>query len=269
MQGMRYAEFPAPLALESWVRCVWTFEATFDAEHDERIVPDGCPEIIIHFGEAYSECDASGHWQQQAPALLAGNLTRPLLLRAKGRVGVLGIRLWPHVARHVVNLPASATLDTRTPLVLPDFAALRDRLVAGNDDERLAHVPGVLARLAPAPVDEESIGPTVMRIFASRGQIDPETLAEEAGVSLRQLERRMKSACGMSLKLLASLVRFRSVFDELQADVPSPWLNAALAAGYFDQAHMIRDFRRFAGQPPSAFLPRAGALSTAIVSTPA
>lgn len=265
---MRYAEFPAPPALDAWVRCVWSFEARFDAIHDERIVPDGCPEIIIHFGEPYAEVDADGQWHPQQDVLLAGNLTRPLILRAKGQVGVLGIRLWPHAARHLVPAPATALLDRRIALTLPGDPALRARMAQGDDAARLSEVAGILRTLAKCPIEHEAAEDTVKRIFASRGQAMPEELAAAAGVSLRQLERRMKSACGMSVKRLASLVRFRSVFDELQADVPSPWLNAALAAGYFDQAHMIRDFRRFAGQPPSAFLPRAGALSTAIVSTP-
>lgn len=268
---MRYVEFPAPPELDAWVRCIWTFEAEFEHAHDERIVPDGCPEIILHFGTPYSELDEAGQstiWRAQPSVLLAGNLTRPLILRAQGKVGVLGIRLWPHAARHVVDLPATQLLDCRIPLALAEADALAMRLAQADDAGRLEAAASTLQRLARQAIRHEPAEDSVKRIFASRGQAEPEALAAEAGVSLRQLERRMKATCGLGLKQLASLVRFRRVFDELQADVPSPWLNAALAAGYFDQAHMIRDFRRYAGQPPSAFLPRAGALSTAIINAP-
>lgn len=267
---MRYAEFPAPQDLSDLVRCVWIFEASFDDPHDERIVPDGCPEIILHFGSPYREFVSAGRWRNQPPLLLAGNLTRPLVLRAQGKVGVLGIRLWPHaVSRFTATAPVAA-LDIRLPLRHRDITFWRNRLSHASDTERMQVVPGIvgaLARNAFAP--DAAVAWAVAEIFASRGQVEPERLAAATQLSLRQLERRMKATTGLSLKLLASLVRFRAVFDELKAEVPSPWLTAALGAGYFDQAHMIRDFKRFAGQPPRAFLANAGALSTSIVSASA
>ena len=84
-------------------------------------------------------------------------------------------------------------------------------------------------------------------------------------MSARQLERRMVAATGMSPKLFASIIRFRAVFDELQKGTPSTWLKAAVDTGYFDQAHMVRAFRRFAGQPPTEYLRTAGLLSAALI----
>lgn len=267
---MRYAEFPAPQDLSDVVRCVWLFDASFDDPHDERIVPDGSPEIILHYGAPYRELVSTGRWRNQPPLLLAGNLTRPLVLRAQGKVGVLGIRLWPHAVPCFSASPPVDTLDSCLPLRHRDISFWRKRLAHASDAERMHVVPAILNSLSRAPfTPDNAVAWTVAEIFASRGQVDPARLAAGTQLSLRQLERRMKAATGLSLKLLASLVRFRAVFDELKAEVPSPWLTAALGAGYFDQAHMIRDFRRFAGQPPRAFLANAGALSTSIVSSPA
>ncbi|MBL8518941.1 MAG: AraC family transcriptional regulator [Betaproteobacteria bacterium] len=264
---MRYAEYPAPQDLNDSIRCVWIFEASFDDAHDERIVPDGCPEIILHFGAPYRQFVSTGRWRNQPPLLLAGNLTRPLVLRAEGKVGVLGIRLWPHaVSRFTGNDPVEA-LDSRLPLRHRDIHFWRKRLAHASDAERLQVVPAIVSSLSREPfAPDNAVAWAVAEVFASRGQVDPARLAQGTQLSLRQLERRMKVATGLSLKLLASLVRFRAVFDELKAEVPSPWLTAALGAGYFDQAHMIRDFKRFAGQPPRAFLANAGPLSTSIVS---
>lgn len=264
---MRYAEFPAPPTLRDTVRCLWMFEASFDDPHDERIVPDGSPEIILHFGAPYREQLTASRWRNQPPLLLAGNLTRPLLLRAQGHVGVLGIRLWPHAVAHFTAIDPTALLDSRLPLKHRDIPFWRKRLAHATDAERVRLAEGMVGTLSRhAPPANAATAWAVAEIFASRGQVTPEALAQGAHLSLRQLERRMKAATGLSLKQLASLVRFRAVFDELKAEVPSPWLTAALGAGYFDQAHMIRDFKRFAGQPPRAFIASAGALSTSIVS---
>lgn len=264
---MRYAEFSAPQHLSDVVRCVWMFDASFDDPHDECIVPDGCPEIILHFGSPYREFMSTGRWRNQPPLLLAGNLTQPLVLRAQGKVGVLGIRLWPHAVSRFTAIDPVESLNCRLPLRHRDITFWRKRLAHASDSERMQVVPAIVSSLSrEGCVLDKAIAWTVAEIFAGRGQVDAARLAEGTQLSLRQLERRMKIATGLSLKLLASLVRFRAVFEELKAEVPSPWLTAALGAGYFDQAHMIRDFKRFAGQPPRAFLANAGALSTSIVS---
>jgi len=269
---LHYAEYPASPELAGIVRCVWVFEADWGTTpHDENITPDGSPELIAHFGNPYREQNGK-RWQPQPPLLLAGNLTRPLALRAVGKVGVLGIRLWPHAVSRFVSVPAIATLDQRTPLSpRGGMAKWRKQLTEARDDQgRLALVPELVAALS---LNEAAPDPAAAwacaEIFASRGQASPEALAAGVGLSLRQLERRMHAASGLSLKKLASLVRFRAVFDELNAEIPSPWLSAALAAGYFDQAHMIRDFKRYAGKAPRAFLSGAGALSSALISLPA
>lgn len=269
---MRYAEYTAPPELAGIVRCVWVFEADWGTSpHHENITPDGSPELIAHFGNPYRE-QQDGRWRAQPSLLLAGNLTRPLALRAVGKVGVLGIRLWPHAVSHFVSAPATETLDQRTP-VSPrgGMAKWRKCLMEARDDQdRLALVPELVSSLSLNKVELDTAAAwACAEIFASRGQAAPEALAANVGLSLRQLERRMRAATGLSLKKLASLVRFRAVFDELNAEIPSPWLSAALAAGYFDQAHMIRDFKRYAGKAPRAFLSDAGALSSALVSLPA
>lgn len=43
------------------------------------------------------------------------------------------------------------------------------------------------------------------------------------------------------------MLRFRRVFDSIEGPGPPGWVEAALAAGYFDQPQMARDFRRFLG----------------------
>jgi len=90
-------------------------------------------------------------------------------------------------------------------------------------------------------------------------------LGTESGLGARQLERRFNDLVGVPPRLFASILRFRALFDALQSGQRSPWLAAAIDTGYFDQAHMIRDFRRFAGAPPQAFLQRLSGLGAALV----
>jgi len=77
-------------------------------------------------------------------------------------------------------------------------------------------------------------------------------LAFTCGLSTRQLQRRFKAEVGIGPKLLARIQRFQRIFWALES---SPeWVQVALQCGYYDQAHLIRDFRDFSGAAPAALL---------------
>lgn len=85
------------------------------------------------------------------------------------------------------------------------------------------------------------------------GNVSIETAAHQSGLSRRQFERRFLQAAGIPPKLFSRMQRFQRVFPALEgAEVA--WVDAAVHCGYYDQAHLIRDFREFAGKPPSALL---------------
>ena len=100
---------------------------------------------------------------------------------------------------------------------------------------------------------------------ASRGHAGVDELQAASGLGLRALQRRFGDQVGVGPKLLATIFRFRSVFDLIERDSSRPWTDACLAAGYFDQSHFIRDFRRFVGCTPSEFERTARGLAAALV----
>src|SRR5262245_53813067 len=99
---LKYVERPARgrIAASLW-ECVW---AVWDPRPSsrrapERIVPDGCPELIVHLAdpfmrriEAAPGRRAADTWRAQPRSFLAGTLTRPWLLRAGRRVFTIGMR---------------------------------------------------------------------------------------------------------------------------------------------------------------------------------
>ena len=93
----------------------------------------------------------------------------------------------------------------------------------------------------------------VKSIDRTNGLVSIENLAERVGWSTRQLQRRFKSAVGISPKLFSRMRRFQRVFCAME-NVATGWANAAVDSGYYDQAHLIRDFRDFTGQTPTALL---------------
>src|SRR3954462_1514150 len=107
---MRYAEFGPPPALAAYVECLWIFEGQ-DPDEPQRIVPDGCCELILHWGEPYLE-RVDGAWRAQPAAIFAGQLTRPLHLLARGPAAVVGVRFKSAGAAVYAPWPLRSLTDT-------------------------------------------------------------------------------------------------------------------------------------------------------------
>jgi len=256
----RYAEFAPRADLAPWVACVWVFEG-LDPDEDQRIAPDGRCELIVHHGEPYLERDAAGALVRQPPVLFAGQLTRPLHIRAKGRVGVTGVRFTEAGAHAYLGRPLDAFTDRRAPL---DVAGL------GGADEasRLAviqdHVAAGIARLAIPP--DAVVARCVARLEAGA---TVEALCRETCLTPRTLQRRFAVRVGVSPRMLAAILRFRRLFAALREADAETWSEAAQAAGYFDHPQMARDFRRFVGCSPSQFIAAERGLAASLVDLPA
>jgi AraC-like DNA-binding protein len=106
-------------------------------------------------------------------------------------------------------------------------------------------------------VPDSLIATAVHSIRASRGSLRIDRLARHMGLSQSALERRFRREVGASPKKFAALVRLRHVVRLRRAGVSLT--DIAHAAGYADQPHFIKDFRRFTGQAPESFFATATA----------
>ena len=248
------------------LHCLWTFEDEGAGGEPQRIVPDGRCELVVHFGAPYREVGAEA---PQARVVFAGQLTQPLWLEATGASGVVGARFHPATARAFLDLPMDRATDQRLELARlwpgETRTLLREVDEAASLEERVQAVAQfVLRRVAGSPVDE-SVRQCVAAFQSSGGTMPVQAAAEIAGIGRRQLERRFLEVVGVSPALFANVLRFRSVFDAIEHDSARPWTDAAIAAGYFDQSHLIRDFRRFVGCTPTEFAASRQGLATALV----
>ena len=253
---MRYQEFPPTKSLSPWVKCFWLLEDSPSSDGPmDAVVPDGCPEIIVHYEDRFTE-DTASQRIIQSDVIVSGQLTRPLILRPTGRVGMVAARFRPAGLFSILGVPMHQLVDRRVPLeaICSDVPGLQARIAeARSDRERVSHLATFLERkLTERYAVDAVVQHNVQAILASGGQISPDQLAQSAGLTARQLERRFQVSVGVSPKFLCRIVRFRAIFDCLQNSMP--WPSIALDCGYFDQSHLIRDFKQFAGQSPTAFL---------------
>lgn len=121
-----------------------------------------------------------------------------------------------------------------------------------NNRQRIRHLETFLRNemngLAPDPMVAEAVN----QIELQSGNLPIRELARRLYISQDAFGKRFRSHVGASPKQYASILRMRRLVGSLGA-YPS-LTSAAHAAGFFDQAHFIKSFRVFTGQPPKAFL---------------
>ena len=89
------------------------------------------------------------------------------------------------------------------------------------------------------------------------GEVRVESVAERLGVTARHLRRAFTEGVGIGPKEFARTVRLQRAVRTAAA-TSNDWVQIAADAGYYDQAHLIADFRELVGLTPGAFLKRAG-----------
>jgi AraC-like DNA-binding protein len=211
---------------------------------------------------------------RQPPAsyrsLVGGLHTSPALITHQGRQSGIQLLLSPLGARALLGMPAAelASIDVEGSDVLGLLAEqIGERIRAAADwRARFAVLDQVLtARLADPPAEpgiasstNDEVGHAWRRLVASGGHCTVSELAAETGWSDRYLRSRFSGETGLTPKTAARVIRFDRTRRLLQRRTAagSPLLLADLAAdcGYYDQAHLAREFRDLAGLPPSTWL---------------
>ena len=121
-------------------------------------------------------------------------------------------------------------------------------------DESFAVLDAALGeRMLAAPPPPADIAYAWERLTRSRGQLAVEALAAELSCSRRHLAARFRDHVGVSPKAAARVIRFHAAVRRLSAG-GGRWADIALDCGYYDQPHLNRDFREFAGITPAQLL---------------
>lgn len=105
----------------------------------------------------------------------------------------------------------------------------------------------------------------IERIFDSGGRLSAAALRTEIGCSARYLETQLAEHVGLSPKRLSTLVRFSRAIERVRGAQAVDWSAVAIDCGYYDQSHFYRDFGRFTGTTPGAFLAQRDPSSQALL----
>lgn len=189
---------------------------------------------------------------------VAGVFTGRFVRRLEGRGRVLGVKFLPGGFRPFCGRPVSALADRRASLkeIFGEAAEeLEQRaLAAPGLEESFATIQQFLRERCPvASPSVELVGRIVARAANDRAITRVGQLGELFDLGPRQLQRLFDDYVGVRPKWVIQRYRLHEAAERIAANPEQDWAELALELGYADQAHFVRDFRRFVGKAPAAY----------------
>jgi AraC-like DNA-binding protein len=255
---MLHQEFEPPSALGDTIRCFWYDRRDF-GEHQSgfEVLPDGYAEIIFHFGTSCS-ISHNGGLQPLPSPFMVGLLNQPVLFYSKNILEIIGIRCFPWTVFDLLGLPS----DKHGVRIFEHPVArlqptLNKFIQAGKTDEALAHVKQYFVNVHSQIDTDSMLFKAGVAMTKANGAIPVSEVAAAANATVRTLERKFKQAAGYTVKDVSGLMRFEQVRNHLWLNPDSNLAGLAHEAGYTDQSHLSREFKRYSGTTPAAFARKA------------
>lgn len=134
----------------------------------------------------------------------------------------------------------------------PKVNAIEEELAAAdNDNQRILIVERFLLSELKKTQSDLLVCEAIQKIKLSKGDIKIKELVAGLPVSRDPFEKKFRKITGTSPKHFAAIIRLKNLIDNYTDAVS--FTEAAYSAGYYDQAHFIKDFRSFTGQTPHDF----------------
>lgn len=266
---MLYREYQPSPALQPYVQCFWTLEdqvaSSLYRPIVERILPDGQMEMIFHLGDIFQQVE-NGKGSLQARSFLYGQLHQYLDLIPSAHAKIIAVRFLPFGLYPFVPLSPKEFQQRQIDLIDLYGSAGRELEEKVNEAEETQSAITIIEEfLTQQLANRKSPDPLVLYttqlIMQRAGKGEIQDIIRSYKISPRHFQRRFLEVTGTKSKTLARIARLQKTMQLIQ-DWPSSTLTEiGHAAGYFDQAHFVRDFKAFAGQSPREFLKSQYALN--------
>jgi len=256
---MNYQTFEPNKDLDLLIKCYWILESPKEKTPEKQtIVPDGCMEMIFHYGDLYRQYTENGNSIIQPRCFVIGQLTRPLEIEPTGKTGIFAVRFYPDGFLPFATAPIKE-MENRAVSLVELFGEegknIESRILnAESVSDKINLVEDFLKfRLTNKEMIDHIVKSTVETILTANGQLSVDELSREINITRRQLERNFSSAIGLSPKQLSKTIRLQAVLKRLLSKEFTNLTTLAHENEYYDQSHFIKDFKELTGFTPKEF----------------
>lgn len=264
MQSMKYQEFKPPPNLSEHIECYWELipAENKSIEVNHCFVPDCTYDIILSDSTFYFMLSDEDKWStSKSKAVIFGLHSKGKRFKASKNQPLFGIR--------IKSFALYSWLKTPLKFLQNKCIKLSDLSIFDSDDWELIDCiidkdnfqakttlcNEFFTRLRKREeVIDQKLRSKINYILDNRGLIKIKDMYEKFNISKYSLQREFNKKIGMNPKLISRIWRF-NYFLQIQMESPDEKINMlGLDSGYYDQAHLIKDFKYFLNDKPYKLL---------------
>ena len=258
----RFAELPVDSSLSTYIGTLYYLSLPRQENHlMRRVIAMATPsmDLFLNLGDPFVVETFGDAVRVEQGAYLAGPRPATTFVRRDGDLLLLGARFKHGAAAPLLPYPAKELEQRILPVATlwPETAAALSgiHLKPLPTPELVKRLESALTQLlAEARKPDAMMRKAVKLIAQHQGDLEVSALAAELGVSRQTVKHKFDQHVGVSPKLFGKLRRFQAVLRRLASEVKVDWTKLAHDSGYYDQAHLIREFNHFTGFSPQKFL---------------
>jgi AraC-like DNA-binding protein len=241
-----YKEFKPSQALKSHVECLWISKNDKLCENkNQRIIPDGCIDLIFNLTPG----NESAYW--------VGTMTKSFILNGSKPSHYVGIRFKAGGAKTLLTCPMTELTDAHVPIedITPTYQKILDSLVL-NSTCSLLSLDQWLNQMPKSSGTHPLIQTVLQKLKVSTHDLNVSQLSSQLGISRQYLNRIAKEHIGVDLKTFQRILRMHTLVESLKSKQDANkinWSEMAQDFGFYDQSHLIHDFKDLNGITPNQF----------------
>ena len=228
---MEYRENKIEGFLSNFIQCFWKYDNQIK-DVDYTIIPDGHFDLIFKIRN-----------NELVSVSLTGVWTKPINVNIKKNTKLIGVRFKLIAVEYIFKKSIKGILNTRT--ILPISILGSENLPFENFDN-LTH--SLSDKINFGLQNLKEIDNRKFKLFkllyGNKGSLSVKTLAQNVFWSSRQINRYFNQQFGFSLKTFSNIIKCNSSYTEIAKGQLFPQQN------YFDQAHFIKEVKRYTGETP-------------------
>jgi AraC-like DNA-binding protein len=260
---MHYSEVLPDDIFSNHIESYWNVPASFnnDGTPIELLLPTCTFNIIFTDKPCQIKMQPKADWEYLNPgATFFGQRHSCILLKADNALEITGVRFKPFAFANILNTPIFRFNDDFTPIEsLFNIDASADKLIRAIAEEKSTSTKSQLINelmyvlFKDTLKVDETLRAQLNYIMDRKGAIKVSHLFEKFKVSKVTLRKHFINKVGLTPKKVSQIWRMNYLLQMKEENPSENLTTLALNAGFYDQAHFIKDFKLLFGIAPRKF----------------
>lgn len=257
--------------LEPFIKYYWILDYESNVVEPIRVIPYGCVQFTFYLGERINSFGSNNDSSYKDQAVVTGQISSFFDVVPQGKIRLITIVFKPFGAKLFFDFPIFEIQNNIIPIKdinNKEWLDLENRLGDCVDNKSIVSCleNNLLKKLEKntlfnsySSINNERIMLAINRIDDSKGTINIKDLSSLACLSDKQFNRIFADYVGMNPKNFLRIIRYQSFLLKLQnsnikATKAVDFLDLVYDCGYYDQSHLINNFKEFTGYTPKEYI---------------